>query len=221
MKQREIILRQKLGKHSYKLKGANERFFVKGTYTDKVASPLDDKKQPVYMTLDEVEKWLNDRINEEKQKEQLWKDKLNKYKRILKYPQYADWCKDVVFETLKEYKAVINENIDFIKAEVFNSESELYAFTEYNVENILDELHIHKFYNMPILEEIRIAFSEIYYKKYEELNADILEKEVDDGEFILQDLVGDGELTENDLLEIAFNDIGVDGLKKFILNVED
>ena len=44
---------------------------------------------------------------------------------------------------------------------------------------------------MPILEEIRIAFSEIYYKKYEELNADVLEKEVDDGEFILQDLVGD------------------------------
>lgn len=221
MEQREIILRQQLGNHSYKLKGANERFFVKCTYTDKVASPLDDKKQPVYMTLDEVGKWLNDTINEEKQKEQLWKDKLNKYKSILKYPQYAEWCKDVVFETLKEYKAVINENIDFIKAEVFNSESELYAFTEYNVENILDELHIHKFYNMPILEEIRIAFSEIYYKKYEELNADILEKEVDDGEFILQDLVGDGELTENDLLEIAFNDIGVDGLKKFILNVED
>ena len=42
------------------------------------------------MTLDEVEKWLNDRINEEKQKEQLWKDKLNKYKSILKYPQYAE-----------------------------------------------------------------------------------------------------------------------------------
>lgn len=36
MEQREIILRQKLGKHGYKLKGANERFFVKGTYTDKV-----------------------------------------------------------------------------------------------------------------------------------------------------------------------------------------
>lgn len=172
------------------------------------------------MTLDEVEKWLNDRIIEEKQKEQLWKDKLNEYKHILKYPQYAEWCKDVVFDTLKEYKAVINENIDFIKAEVFNSESELYAFTEYNASNILDELQIHK-YNMSILEEIRIAFSEIYYKKYEELNADILEKEVGDGEFILQDLVGDGELTENDLLEIAFNDIGVDGLKKIILNMED
>lgn len=53
--------------------------------------------------------------------------------------------------------------------------------------------------------------------KYEELNADVFEKEVDDGEYILQDLVGDGELTENDLLEIAFNDIGVDGLKKYIL----
>ena len=37
MEQREIILRQKLGKHGYKLKGANKRFFVKGTYTDKVA----------------------------------------------------------------------------------------------------------------------------------------------------------------------------------------
>jgi len=74
---------------------------------------------------------------------------------------------------------------------------------------------------MSMSEEIRIAFSETYYKKYEELNADVLEKEVDDGEYILQDLVGDGELTENDLLEIAFNDIGVDGLKKFILNVED
>lgn len=214
-----MILRQQLGKHSYKLKGANERFFVKCTYTDKVASPLDDKKQPVYMTLDEVEKWLNDRINEKKQKEQLWKDKLKKYWRVLKYPQYDDWCKDVVFDTLKEYKAVVNENIDFIKAEVFNSESELYAFTEYNASNILDELQYE--YNMSILDEIRLAFSETYYKKYEELNVDILEKEVDDGEFILQDLVGDGELTENDLLEIAFNDIGIDGLKKFILNVED
>lgn len=219
MEQREIILRQQLGKHDYKLKGANERFFVKCTYTDKVASPLDDKKQPVYMTLDEIEKWLNDRINEEKQKEQLWKDKLNKYKSILKYPQYDDWCKNVVFDTLKEYKAVVNENIDFIKAEVFNSESELYAFTEYNASNILDELQYE--YNMSILDEIRLAFSETYYKKYEELNADILEKEVDDGEFILQDLVGDGELTENDLLEMAFNDIGIDGLKKFILNTED
>lgn len=220
MEQREIILRQQLGKHGYKLKGANERFFVKGTYTDKVASPLDDKKQPVYMTLDEVEKWLNDRINEEKQKEQLWKDKLKKYWRVLKYPQYDDWCKNVVFDTLKEYKAVINENIDFIKAEVFNSESELYAFTEYSASNILDELHIHK-YNMSILEEIRLAFSETYYKKYEELNADVLEREVDDGEFILQDLVGCAGLTENDLLTIAFNGIGIDGLKKYILNVED
>ena len=63
------------------------------------------------------------------------------------------------------------------------------------------------------------AFNNVFktYKKYEELNADVLEKEVDDGEYILQDLVGDGELTENDLLEIAFNDIGVDGLKKYIL----
>lgn len=40
MEQREIILRQQLGKHGYKLKGANERFFVKGTYTDKVASQI-------------------------------------------------------------------------------------------------------------------------------------------------------------------------------------
>lgn len=226
MEQREIILRQQLGKYGYKLKGANERFFVKGTYTDKVASTLNDKKQPVYMTLNEVEKWLNDRINEEKQKEQLWKDKLNKYKSILKYPQYAEWCKDVVFDTLKRFRTeggrwLINEDRAFIESEVFNPKSELYAFTEYNVSNILDELHIHKFYNTPMLEEIRIAFSETYYKKYEELNANILEKEVDDGEFILQDLVGGGELTENDLLEIAFNDIGVDGLKKFILNVED
>lgn len=225
MEQREIILRQQLGKHGYKLKGANERFFVKGTYTDKVASPLDDKKQQVYMTLDEVEKWLNDRINEEKQKEQLWKDKLKKYWRVLKYPQYDDWCKNVVFDTLNRFRTkgrkwFINEDRTFIESEVFNPKSELYAFTEYSASNILDELHIHK-YNMSILEEIRLAFSETYYKKYEELNADVLEKEVDDGEFILQDLVGCAGLTENDLLVIAFNDIGVDGVKKFILNVED
>ena len=49
------------------------------------------------------------------------------------------------------------------------------------------------------------------------MNADVLEREVDDGEFILQDLVGCAGLTENDLLEIAFSDIGIDGLKKFIL----
>ncbi len=151
-----------------------------------------------------------------------FKQLCDEYTQSVKYPQYAEWCKDVVFDTINRFRTkgskwLINEDRTFIESEVFNPKSELYAFTEYNVSNILDELHIHKFYNMPILEEIRIAFSEIYYKKYEELNADILEKEVDDGEFILQDLVGDGELTENDLLEIAFNDIGVDGLKKFIL----
>lgn len=150
-----------------------------------------------------------------------YKKLCDKYAQKVKYPQYAEWCKNTVFDTLNRFrikgnKWLINEDRTFIESEVFNPKSELYAFTEYNVSNILDELHIHKFYNMPILEEIRIAFSEIYYKKYEELNADILEKEVDDGEYILQDLVGDGELTENDLLEIAFNDIGVDGLKKFI-----
>ena len=140
--------------------------------------------------------------------------------------QYAEWCKDVIFDTLDRFRTkgskwLINEDRTFIESEVFNPKSELYAFTEYNVGNILDELHIHKFYNMSILEEIRLAFSEIYYKKYEELNAGVLKKEVDDGEFILQDLVGDGEPTENDLMEIAFNGIGVDGLKKFILNMED
>lgn len=121
------------GKHGYKLKGANERFFVKGTYADKVASPLDDKKQPVYMTLDEVEKWLNDRINEEKQKEQLWKDKLNKYKSILKYPQYAEWCKNVVFDTLKEFRldklikgkyGYICDNCISIASDLLNDEEE-------------------------------------------------------------------------------------------------
>ena len=85
------------------------------------------------MTLDEVEKWLNDRINEEKQKEQLWKDKLNKYKSILKYPQYAEWCKDVVFDTLNRFRTkgskwLINEDRTFIESEVFNPKSELYAF---------------------------------------------------------------------------------------------
>ena len=36
MEQREIILRQQLGKHGYKLKGVNERFFVKDIIDDRL-----------------------------------------------------------------------------------------------------------------------------------------------------------------------------------------
>lgn len=228
MEQREITLRQQLGKHGYKLKKAEKGYFVKGLYTNKVMSPLTEKNQPVYMTLDEVENWLSERIAEENQKKKLWENTLNKYRNTIKYPEYGEWCRNVVFDTLKRYSTngnksmwVINENRDFIENEIFNPQSELYAFTGFGTESILDELHLHKVYKVPMSEDVQIAFSEAYYKKYEELNKDVLEKEFDDGECILQDLVGDGELTENDLLYKAYEEISADELRKFVLGAED
>lgn len=228
MEQREITLRQQLGKYSYKLKKTEKGYFVKGTYTKKVMSPLTEKNQPVYMSLDEVENWLKERINEENQKKKLWEDTLNKYRSTIKYPEYGEWCRNVVFDTLKRFstnsnrsKWSINEDRDFIEKEIFNPQSKLYAFTGFATDCVLDELHLHEFYEVPMSEEVQIAFSEVYYKKYEELNADILEKEFDDGEYILQDLVGDGKVTENDLLQRTYEEISVDELKKFVLGTED
>lgn len=228
MEQREMKLRQQLGRHGYKLKKAEKGYFVKGSYTKKVMSPLTENNQPIYMTLDEVENWLNEKINEENQKKKLWEDTLNKYRNTIKYPEYGEWCRNVVFDTLKRFSTngnrsrwVINEDRNFIEKEIFNPQSELYAFTGFGTDCVLDELHLHKVYEVPMSEEVQIAFSEVYYKKYEELNNDILEKEFDDGECILQDLVGDGKDTENDLLQNAYEEISIDELKKIVLGTEE
>ena len=74
---------------------------------------------------------------------------------------------------------------------------------------------------MSLVEEIVIDFSGKYYEKYLELNAEILEKESDEGTDILQDLINDGELTEIDLLEKAYSDISIDELKRLILGFEE
>ena len=74
---------------------------------------------------------------------------------------------------------------------------------------------------MSLVEEIVIDFSGKYYEKYLELNAEILEKESDEGTDILQDLINDGELTEVDLLEKAYSDLSIDELKRLILGFEE
>ena len=228
MEHKEIVLRTNLKKHGYKLKQEDRGYFVKGIYTNKTMSPLNEKSQPVYMSLDDVESWLNEKICEENYQEKLWEEKLDKYRSIVIYPQYDEWCKNVVLEKIKSFSSNNSQWIvknKHIVSNIFNPQSELYdEFVEFNVENILDilsNLSLYNILNMSLVEEIVIDFSGKYYEKYLELNAEIIEKESDEGTDILQDLINDGELTEIDLLEKAYSDISIDELKRLILGFEE
>lgn len=227
MEHKEIELREKLNNYGYKLKQLAERgYFVKSRYTNKVISPLNEKRQPVYMSLDDVESWLNEIISEEKRQKKLWEDKLDKYRNIIVYPQYDEWCKNIVIEKIKNFSRnnsqwIINNN--HIVSDIFNPQSELYdEFIKFTFETILDKLSDLSKYNFPLTEEIAIDFSEKYYDKYLELNMEI-EKESDEGIDILQDLISDGEISESEvgLLERVYSEISIDELKKLIFGVEE
>lgn len=227
MEHKEIELREKLNNYGYKLKQLAERgYFVKSRYTNKVISPLNEKRQPVYMSLDDVESWLNEIISEEKRQKKLWEDKLDKYRNIIVYPQYDEWCKNIVIEKIKNFSRnnsqwIINNN--HIVSDIFNPQSELYdEFIKFTFETILDKLSDLSKYNFPLTEEIAIDFSEKHYDKYLELNMEI-EKESDEGIDILQDLISDGEISESEvgLLERVYSEISIDELKKLIFGVEE
>ena len=229
MEHKEIVLRTNLKKHGYKLKQEDRGYFVKGIYTNKTMSPLNEKSQPVYMSLDAVESWLNEKISEENYQEKLWEEKLDKYRSIVMYPQYDEWCKNVVLEKIKNFSRnnsqwIINNN--HIVLDIFNPQSELYdEFIKFTIENILDklsDLSKYNFSNYSLTEEIAIDFSEKYYDKYLELNMEI-EKESDEGIDILQDLISDGEISESEvgLLERVYSEISIDELKKLIFGIEE
>lgn len=227
MEHKEIELREKLNNYGYKLKQLAERgYFVKSRYTNKVISPLNEKRQPVYMSLDDVESWLNEIISEEKRQKKLWEDKLDKYRKVIVYPQYDEWCINIVIEKIKNFSRnnsqwIINNN--HIVLDIFNPQSELYdEFIKFTFETILDKLSDLSKYNFPLTEEIAIDFSEKYYDKYLELNMEI-EKESDEGIDILQDLISDGEISESEvgLLERVYSEISIDELKKLIFGVEE
>lgn len=128
MEQNEVALRKELGRYGYKLKSRDNHFCVKSKYTNKVMTPLDEKKQPICMTLDEIENWLKKEINEEKRKNQLWKETLDKYRESIKYPQYDEWCKTIILNSLKKIR-IDKTKEDYLNTQKFSIQKVIYMMS--------------------------------------------------------------------------------------------
>lgn len=212
MKQNEVALRQKLGRYGYKLKSKDNNFFVKSKYTDKVMSPLDEKKQPICMTLDEIENWLKEEINEEERKKQLWKETLDKYRGSIKYPQYDEWCKTIILNSVKKIR-IDKTKEDYLNTKIFNSKSDLYdEFIEYNAKNILSGICEMCDSDMNVL--ILSDFDEEYHTKYVGMNEDLLKNESNK-----EDILSDLDEGAYGLYEESCEKFDIEDLKQLILGL--
>lgn len=134
------------------------------------------------------------------------------------YPQYGEWCKEAVIQFIKNKNICDSE--EFIRNEVFNPESTLYNkenyLEEYTPKNILGNINYNKYFNQSLFCSLQEDFEGCYFKVFSDLNPDILtgDKNRDD---ILTDIPNEGDQQDFELLETALDEIGIDGLKKIIL----
>lgn len=181
----------------------------------------DEKRYPEYVENEDGSFSRNPIVIELENKEK-YQEKLEKAIEEVVYPQYGDWCKEIVIQFIKNQG--ISDSEEFIKNKVFNPESSLYHNENYNIEynpeNILGNINYNEYYNQSLFYFLQDEFSGSYDKKLFDLNPNIL---ADDNNRIdiLTDIRGEGDVQDWELLEMALDEIGIDGLKKIILEISE
>lgn len=59
-----------------------------------------------------------------------FKQLCDEYTQSVKYPEYGEWCKEVIFNIIKEYG--VSDKKEYLTTEVFNPNSELYEIFDGN-----------------------------------------------------------------------------------------
>lgn len=107
MEIQEIKIREDLCRQGYKLKAVNNGYLIKSEYSDKVVSPA-------LSTLEEVQLWLDLKVEKERVEKANWDLLISEYSDKVKYPEYGSWCDELfrVFdeEYLTRY-AALNANL--------------------------------------------------------------------------------------------------------------
>lgn len=148
-----------------------------------------------------------------------YKKLCDEYSQKVKYPEYGEWCKESIFKAIKEYG--VSDNKEYLVTKVFNPNSDLYDenFDCNNPECVLGWINYKPHFKESLFDTIWDSFNDVYADKYKSLNKELVEKEYEDytGQDILIDIISNTDNTNVDLFYKALEEIGVDGLKEYIL----
>lgn len=149
-----------------------------------------------------------------------FKQLCDEYTQSVKYPEYGEWCKEVIFNIIKEYG--VSDKKEYLTTEVFNPNSELYEIFDGNdPECVLGFINYKPQYKESLYDTIFDRFLDAYNERYEVANKELADMSFGKytGLDILVELLGRAENSTVDLLYNAFEEIGVNGFKEYILQL--
>ena len=149
-----------------------------------------------------------------------FKQLCDEYTQSVKYPEYGEWCKEVIFNIIKEYG--VSDKKEYLTTEVFNPNSELYEIFDGNdPECVLGFINYKPQYKESLYDTIFDRFLDAYNERYEVANKELADMCFGKytGLDILVELLGRAENSNVDLLYNAFEEIGVNGFKEYILQL--
>lgn len=129
-----------------------------------------------------------------------YRELYNEYVQKVKYPHYDKWCKESILKAIRDCK---------ISDTVFNLNSD--------PECVLGCINCNEQLSDNLLEIVWNGFMDVYIDRYEDMNKMLAEREYT-GLDILIDIINIRvEDTSMRLLDKALAEIGVNGLKEYIL----
>ena len=145
----------------------------------------------------------------------IFKQLCDEYAQSVKYPEYGEWCKEIIFNTIKEYG--VSDKEEYLTTEVFNPDSELYEYLDGgDPEYVLGFINYKPQYKEGLFDTIFDRFLDAYNKRYEAVNKEL--KEMDFGNYtgldILVELLNRADNCNVDLFYKALEEIGVNGFKE-------
>lgn len=149
-----------------------------------------------------------------------FKQLCDEYAQTVKYPEYGEWCKEVIFNIIKEYG--VSDKEEYLITKIFNPDSELYECLDSNdPEYVLGFINYKPRYHESLYDTIFDRFTDAYNERYEAANRELADMSFDKytGVDILVELLSRAETTNIDLLYKALEEIGVNGFKEYILQL--
>lgn len=165
--QQENELRRKINSNGFKLKYDGKQYFVKGRI---------GKVHETFEKLELVEKWIDEKIADDKCKKEEYRDRIAEISKTAIFPEYSDKCKDIFFQSIREHR--ISDSLEQLE-EIFDESSELYEEPfAFDVESILSNINENQYYHCSLEDDVECDINNFYYKEVMRLNPDIEEDDI-------------------------------------------
>jgi hypothetical protein len=197
MTQQGNEIRQKINRCGYKLKVNGNQYYIKGLPGGKS-----------FKTLEEVEKWADEKIAEKKREEDEYRKKIEEISKTVIFPVYSEKCKEIFFESIREHG--ISDSLERLE-KIFDENSELYEeFFTFDLFGILSFINERNDYSCNLGHETESDTAEFYYNEIKRLNPNIEEDDI-------------CELVGYDTLKFwssILEHITIEELKKFVFDLK-